>query len=97
LLKNDGIVIDFEANPYVLEEGLEYMIAVPMLPAPDEAEPSYDSFERPEKKYSKPFIVNVLDRCKKGRDDAHLPLPHLTSDGDKSLGMEGALTRSTNC
>jgi len=58
--------LDFEANPYVLDQGLEYLIGIVTLPANAGNEPVYEtlwSFSRSEeKKAFETFIAKVTER-----------------------------------
>jgi len=58
--------LDLESNPYVLDQGLEYLIGVVTLPENSGDEPSYTalwSFTRSEeKKAFESFIANAMDR-----------------------------------
>jgi uncharacterized protein len=61
--------LDFEANPYVLDQGLEYLIGIVTLPANSGGDPIYESlwaFSRTEeKKAFETFIENVMKRWKR--------------------------------
>ena len=61
--------LDFEANPYVLDQGLEYLIGIVTLPANSGGEPTYEtlwSFTRSEeKKAFETFIANVMERWRR--------------------------------
>jgi predicted RecB family nuclease len=58
--------LDLESNPYVLDQGLEYLIGVVTLPMNSGDEPTYEalwSFTRSEeKKAFETFIGNVMER-----------------------------------
>ena len=60
------IFLDFEANPYVLDQGLEYLIGIVTLPTNSGSEPTYEalwSFSRSEeKKAFEAFIAKVMER-----------------------------------
>jgi uncharacterized protein len=63
------IFLDLESNPYVLDQGLEYLIGVLTLPQGDEHEPKYEgqwSFTRAEeKKAFERFIQDMMERWRK--------------------------------
>jgi uncharacterized protein len=58
--------LDFEANPYVLDQGLEYLIGIVTLPAKSGGEPIYESVwalsRSEEKKSFETFIAKVMER-----------------------------------
>ncbi len=58
--------LDLESNPYVLDQGLEYLIGVVTLPMNSGDEPAYEalwSFTRSEEKRAfETFIANVMER-----------------------------------
>ena len=58
--------LDLEANPYVLDEGLEYLIGMVTLPANSGGEPIYESLwaltRSEEKKAFETFIAKVMER-----------------------------------
>jgi predicted RecB family nuclease len=58
--------LDLESSPYVLDEGLEYLIGVVTLPADSSEEPMYETFwsfsRSEEKKAFESFIAKVMDR-----------------------------------
>jgi len=60
------IFLDLESNPYVLDQGLEYLFGVVTLPANSGNEPTYEalwSFTRSEeKKAFETFIAKVMER-----------------------------------
>jgi uncharacterized protein len=61
--------LDFESNPYVLDEGLEYLFGIVTLPMNSSDEPTYEtlwSFTRmEEKKVFETLIAMVLERWKR--------------------------------
>jgi uncharacterized protein len=61
--------LDFEANPYVLDQGLEYLIGMVTLPAKSGVEPIYEtlwSFNRSEEeKAFETFIAKVMERWRR--------------------------------
>ena len=61
--------LDLESNPYVLDQGLEYLIGVVTLPVNSGDEPTYEalwSFTRSEeKKAFETFIANVMERWRR--------------------------------
>jgi predicted RecB family nuclease len=63
------IFLDFEANPYVLDQGLEYLIGIVTLPANSGGDPIYESlwaFSRTEeKKAFEAFIAKVMERWRR--------------------------------
>jgi predicted RecB family nuclease len=60
------LFLDLEANPYVLEQGLEYLIGMVTLPTTSGGEPIYESLwalNRAEEKTAfETFIAKVIDR-----------------------------------
>ncbi len=60
------LFLDLEANPYVLDEGLEYLIGMVTLPANSGGEPIYESLwaltRSEEKKAFETFIAKVMER-----------------------------------
>ncbi len=60
------LFLDLEANPYVLDEGLEYLIGMVTLPAKSGGEPIYESLwaltRSEEKKAFETFIAKVMER-----------------------------------
>src|ERR1017187_1473071 len=58
--------LDFEANPYVLDQGLESLIGIVTLPAKSGGEPIYESVwalsRSEEKKSFETFIAKVMER-----------------------------------
>lgn len=60
------LFLDLEANPYVLEQGLEYLIGMVMLPTTSDGEPIYESLwalNRAEEKTAfETFITKVIER-----------------------------------
>jgi predicted RecB family nuclease len=58
--------LDFESNPYVLDQGLEYLIGVATISADSGDEPTYDAFwsftRSEEKKAFETFIAMVMER-----------------------------------
>ena len=63
------VFLDFEANPYVLDQGLEYLIGFVTLPAKSGIEPTYEtlwsSSRVEEKKAFETFIAAMLERWRK--------------------------------
>ncbi len=63
------LFLDFEANPYVLDQGLEYLIGMATLPATSDAEPPYESLwaltHSEERKAFEAFIAKVMERWRK--------------------------------
>ncbi|MGA8149582.1 MAG: TM0106 family RecB-like putative nuclease [Terriglobales bacterium] len=63
------LFLDLEANPYVLDEGLEYLIGMATLPAKSGGEPTYESLwalkRSEEKKAFEAFIAKVMERWRK--------------------------------
>lgn len=63
------VFLDFEANPYVLDEGLEYLIGMVTLPSNRTGEPKYESFwassRMEEKKAFETFMARVTERWRK--------------------------------
>lgn len=63
------VFLDFEANPYVLEEGLEYLIGLATLPGNPTGEPDYECFwassRMEEKKAFETFMAKVIERRRK--------------------------------
>jgi predicted RecB family nuclease len=63
------IFLDLEANPYVLDQGLEYLIGIVTLPANSGGEPTYEplwSFSRAEeRKAFETFIAKVMERWRR--------------------------------
>ena len=61
--------LDLESNPYVLDQGLEYLIGIVTLPANSGEEPAYEtlwSFTRAEeKKTFETFIAKVMERWRR--------------------------------
>jgi uncharacterized protein len=61
--------LDLESNPYVLDQGLEYLIGIVTLPENSDEEPIYEtlwSFSRSEeKKAFETFIVKVMERWRR--------------------------------
>jgi predicted RecB family nuclease len=61
--------LDLESNPYVLDQGLEYLFGIVTLPANSGDEPTYEalwSFTRSEEKKSfETFIANVMARWRR--------------------------------
>jgi predicted RecB family nuclease len=60
------LFLDLEANPYVLDEGLEYLIGMATLPAKSAAEPIYESLwaltRSEERKAFETFMGRVMER-----------------------------------
>jgi uncharacterized protein len=63
------LFLDIEANPYVLDEGLEYLIGMVTLPARLGGEPTYESLwaltRSEERKAFETFIAKVMERWRK--------------------------------
>jgi uncharacterized protein len=63
------VFLDFEANPYVLDQGLEYLIGIVTLPANSGDDPIYESlwaFSRTEeKKAFETFIAAMMERWRR--------------------------------
>jgi uncharacterized protein len=63
------LFLDFEANPYVLDEGLEYLIGMATLPAKSGSEPVYESLRAlnrsEERKAFETFIGTVMERWRR--------------------------------
>ena len=63
------VFLDLESNPYVLDQGLEYLIGIVTLPVSSGNEPAYEalwSFTRSEeKKAFETFIANVMARWRR--------------------------------
>ena len=61
--------LDLEANPYVLDQGLEYLIGIVTLPANSGGEPTYESLwalsRSEEKKAFETFIAKVMERWRR--------------------------------
>jgi predicted RecB family nuclease len=61
--------LDLESNPYVLDQGLEYLVGMVTLPENSGEEPIYEtlwSFSRSEEKKSfETFIANVMERWRR--------------------------------
>lgn len=66
------LFLDFEANPYVLDGGLEYLIGMVALPVKLGGEPAYESLwamtRSEEKKVFEVFIAKVMERWRKNWD-----------------------------
>jgi uncharacterized protein len=66
------LFLDLESNPYVLDEGLEYLIGVAIISGDSGDEPTYDalwSFSRlEEKKAFETFIARVMERWHRNPD-----------------------------
>ena len=66
------LFVDFEANPYVLDEGLEYLIGTVALPAKSDGEPTYESLwaltPSEERKAFETFMAKVMERWRKNPD-----------------------------
>ena len=62
------VFLDLEANPYVLDQGLEYLIGVLTPPTDTEVEPRYETHwalnRREEKKAFEDFMGQVMNRWK---------------------------------
>ena len=60
------VFLDFEANPYVLNDGLEYLIGMVTLPSNSTGEPVYESLwassRTEEKKAFEAFMAKVMER-----------------------------------
>ena len=60
------LFLDLEANPYVFDDGLEYLIGMATLPATSGAEPTYQSLwaltRSEEKKAFEAFIAKVMEQ-----------------------------------
>ena len=60
------LFLDLEANPYVLDDGLEYLIGMVTLPANSGGEPIYESLwaltRSEERKAFETFIAKVMER-----------------------------------
>jgi predicted RecB family nuclease len=63
------LFLDLEANPDVLDEGLEYLIGMVALPARSGGEPTYDSLwaltRSEERKAFEAFMAKVMERWRK--------------------------------
>ena len=63
------LFLDLESNPYVLDQGLEYLIGVVTLPQNSDEEPNYEtlwSFSRSEEKNAfETFIAKVMERWRR--------------------------------
>jgi uncharacterized protein len=63
------LFLDLESNPYVLDQGLEYLIGIVTLPENSSVEPAYEtlwSFNRSEeKKAFETFIAKVMERWRR--------------------------------
>jgi uncharacterized protein len=63
------LFLDFEANPYVLDQGLEYLIGMVTLPATSGGEPIYESLwaltRSDERNAFEAFIGKVVERRRK--------------------------------
>jgi uncharacterized protein len=63
------LLLDLEANPYVLDQGLEYLIGMVTLPAISGGEPIYESLRAmtrlEERKAFETFIGKVMERWRK--------------------------------
>jgi uncharacterized protein len=63
------IFLDFEANPYVLDEGLEYLIGMATVPTNSGGEPMYEAHwalnRREERKAFERFIGKAMERWRK--------------------------------
>lgn len=61
--------LDLESNPYVLDQGLEYLIGVVTLPANSGGEPIYESLwalsRSEEKQAFETFIAKVMERWRR--------------------------------
>lgn len=61
--------LDLEADPYVVEQGLEYLIGMVTFPATSDGEPIYQSLwalSRPEERMAfETFITRVMDRWRR--------------------------------
>ena len=60
------VFLDFESNPYVLDEGLEYLIGMVTIPGNSTGEPLYESLwassRTEEKKAFEAFMTKVIER-----------------------------------
>jgi uncharacterized protein len=63
------LFLDFEANPYVFEDGLEYLIGMATLPEKSGGQPTYESLwglsRSEERKAFQTFMANVMERWRK--------------------------------
>jgi uncharacterized protein len=63
------LFLDLEANPYVFDDGLEYLIGMATLPAKSGGEPIYESLwaltRSEEKKTFEAFIAKVMEQWRK--------------------------------
>jgi len=63
------LFLDLEANPYVFDDGLEYLIGMATLPAKSGGEPIYESLwaltRSEEKKAFEAFIAKVMEQWRK--------------------------------
>jgi uncharacterized protein len=63
------LFLDLEANPYVLDEGLEYLVGMVTLPARSSGEPTYEPLwaltRSEERKAFETFIAKVMERWRK--------------------------------
>jgi uncharacterized protein len=63
------VFLDFEANPYALDQGLEYLIGIVMLPAKSGVEPTYETLwscsRAEEKKAFETFISAMMERWRR--------------------------------
>jgi len=63
------LFLDLEANPYVFDDGLEYLIGMATLPAKSGGEPMYESLwaltRSEEKKAFEAFIAKVVEQWRK--------------------------------
>jgi predicted RecB family nuclease len=66
---SDDLFLDLESNPYVLDQGLEYLIGIVTPPAKSGGEPVYEtlwSFTRSEEKRAfETFIAKVIERWRR--------------------------------
>jgi uncharacterized protein len=66
------LFLDLEANPYVLDEGLEYLIGTMTLPQSSDGEPMYESLwalsRSQERKAFETFIGKVMERLRHSPD-----------------------------
>jgi uncharacterized protein len=66
------VFLDFESNPYVLDQGLEYLIGMVTLPADNPGEPAYDAIwssnRSEEKKAFETFMAGVMGRWRQNPD-----------------------------
>ena len=80
--------LDLESNPYVLDQGLEYLIGFLTLPFERDGEPGYESLwafdPAEEKKAFEALIGKVMDRWQSDPGNAHLPLRALRTDGNQA-------------